>query len=153
MKKNKEINYKLIVMIETPLLLLSLIIGLLHYVNSNPSIKNIITLATTVKSETFTELYFKNHANLPSKVILKQKYNFAFTLHNLEDKDMDYPYEMYIDLNGNKLDLDKGSIFIKKDGYKTVDKDFTLKLPTGKVKVVVNLINKNQRIDFWIENI
>lgn len=153
MEKKKGINYKLLVMIKTPLLLLCIVVGIFFYVKSNPAIREMITLATTVKPETFTELYFENHTKLPSKIELSHLYTFAFTLHNLEYKDMDYPYEVYIEVEGKKQYLDQRTVSIKKNRYKTINENFTFTLPKGRVKVVVNLINKNQQIDFWIESL
>ena len=143
----KKIFPKIIILV----LILIIAIGLWYYANSIPRVKNLIELATTVKPETFTELYFENHLNLPNKVVIDKKYSYAFTLHNLENKDMIYPYETYIASDESKLDLSKGSVFIKKDGYATIHKDFTLKTELNRVMVVVNLIKKNQQIDFWIE--
>lgn len=149
-KKIKEVNYKLIVMIETTLLLLCLALGIFFYVKSNPAIINMITLATTVKPETFTELYFENHTSLPKDTNLYDEKKFKFTVHNLEYKTMTYPYEVYIDFEGNKQIIDEGSITLKQGEYKTIDENYMLTYPTARVKIVVNLINKNQQIDFWI---
>ena len=55
-----------------------------------PSAKEALILATTVKPETFTELYFEDHLTLPNKVTLFKENNFKFTIHNLENKDMVY---------------------------------------------------------------
>jgi pyruvate/2-oxoglutarate dehydrogenase complex dihydrolipoamide dehydrogenase (E3) component len=38
-------------------------------------------------------------ASLGRKVTLFEKNNFKFTIHNLENKDMVYIYEVYIDAN------------------------------------------------------
>ena len=115
-----------------------------------PSVKEALILATTVKPETFTELYFEDHLSLPNKVTLFNENNFKFTIHNLENKDMEYPYEVYIDLNGEKQMIDKSSILIKNNEYKTISEDFILTIPIQRVKVVVNLISKSQQIHFWM---
>lgn len=126
------------------------IVGIL-LLSKNVSVKEALILATSVKPETFTELYFEDHLSLPNKVTLSKKNSFKFTIHNLENKDMEYPYEVYIDMNGEKKIIDTNSIFIKNTEYKTIPVDFTITTRIQRAKVVVNLINKNQKIDFLIE--
>lgn len=120
----------------------------------NKDFKNNFRLATTVKPETFTELYFENHLNLPSKVMLKEPYSFSFTIHNLENQDMAYPYEVYIDEGkGKKLILDKNNITVQKNAFITIQEGFILNQSITRDKVIINLTAKNQQIDFWIEGI
>lgn len=153
--KNKKINHKLIVRIELFILAVCAVVGLYQIYLYVPGVKEAVTLATTVKPETFTELYFENHINLPNTIVLGKENSFKFTIHNLENKDMAYPYEVYIKCqdtgcNGQKQIIDQGSISIKNNQYKTISEDYNIELPTNRVMVVVNLINKNQQIDFWI---
>ena len=77
-------------------------------------------------------------------------YLIQFTIHNLENKDMEYPYEVYIDVNGEKQMIDKSSVLIKNNEYETILEDFTITVPMQRVKVVVNLISKSQQIHFWM---
>ena len=149
--KNKKINWKLITRIELLILAVLFVIGAYRIYTTVPAVRNAVALATTVKPETFTELYFENHLSLPSTIIYGEDNNFKFTIHNLENKDMNYPYEVYINLNGEKQLIDQSSVFVKSNAYKTINEDFTISLPTARVEVIANLINKNQQIDFWIE--
>ena len=147
--KNKKINSKLIIKIGLLLAVVCFIVGILllaKYV----SVKEALILATTVKPETFTELYLEDHLSLPNKVTLFKENNFKFTIHNLENKDMEYPYEVYIDVNREKQMIDKSSVLIKNNECKTITEDFTIRVPIQRVKVVINLINKNQQIHFWM---
>lgn len=149
--KNKKINYKLILRIGLlPLAVFIVVVGIFLIVNYVPAVEEALILATTVKPETFTELYFDNHLSLPNKVTLFKENNFKFTIHNLENKDMEYPYEVYIDVNREKQMIDKSSVLIKNNEYKTIAVDFTITIPIQRFKVVVNLINKNKQIYFWI---
>jgi tetratricopeptide (TPR) repeat protein len=148
---NKEVNYKPIIRIGLILLVVCfIVVGFFQLVKYVPSVKVALILATTVKPETFTELYFEDHLSLPNKVILFKENNFKFTIHNLENKDMEYPYEVYIDLNGEKQMIVKRSVLIKNNEYKTITENFTITIPMQRVKVVINLINKNQQIHFWM---
>lgn len=151
MVKNKKINSKQVLKIGLPLfIMVCLVTGIFLLVNYIPSIKEAFILATTKKPETFTELYFEDHLSLPKEITLFKENNFKFTIHNLENKDMGYPYEVYMDINGEKQMIDKSSILIKNNEYKTITEDFTITIPMQRFKVAVNLINKNQQIDFWM---
>ena len=151
MVKNKKINSKLVLRILLPLFILACVAaGIFLLVNYVPSVKEAFILATTKKPETFTELYFEDHLSLPNKVTLFQENNFKFTIHNLENKDMEYPYEVYIDVNGERQSIDKSSVLIKNNEYKTITQTFIITTPIQRAKIVVNLINKNQQIDFWM---
>ena len=151
MFKNQETYEKLIMKIRSVLFVVwVIVIGFFLIVECVPSVKEAIVLATTVKPETFTELYFEDHLSLPNMVTLFKENNFKFTIHNLENKDMVYIYEVYIDVNREKQMIDKNSVLIKKNEYKTITEDFTITVPTQRVKVVVNLIGKNQQIHFWM---
>lgn len=114
-------------------------------------VKKAITLSTTMKPQVFTELYFEDHLSLPDIITLFKKYSFKFTIHNLEEKDMEYPYEVYIDTNGEKKLIYEGSALIKDNEYETIAVDLTTEVPLQRSRVIVNLINKNQKIFFWIE--
>jgi len=154
MDKSKNKNRKLIIRIVLVLLIICLIaVGIFLLVNYVPSVKEALILATAVKPETFTELYFEDHQSLPNKATLFKENSFKFTIHNLENKDMEYSYEVYIDINGEKQMIDKSSVLIKSNEYKTITADYTITVPFQRAKVIVNLIDKNQQIHFWIEEV
>jgi len=150
MVKNKQVNYKLVMRIRLLLLVVWFIVVGFLLVECVPSVKEALILATTVKPETFTELYFEDHLSLPNKVTLFKENNFKFIIHNLENKDMVYIYEVYIDVNREKQMIDKNSVLIKNNEYKTISEDFTITIPMQRFKVVVDLISKNQQIHFWM---
>src|SRR5665648_542546 len=149
--KNKKINYKPIMKVRSLLLVVWFIVVGFIVVECVPSVNEALILATTKKPETFTELYFEDHLSLPNKVTLFKENNFKFTIHNLENKVMVYIYEVYIDVNREKQMIDKNSVIIKNNEYKTITEDFTITVPSQRVKVVTNLIGKNQQIHFWME--
>jgi len=63
-----------------------------------------------------------------------------------------HKYEIYVDITkGKKRMIDKNSVLIKNNEYKTITEDFTITVPTQRVKAVINLINKNQQIHFWMK--
>jgi hypothetical protein len=148
--KKKKLSHKLIISIVSVLIIAGIVAGIFQLVKNVPSIKEAITIAANPKPETFTELYFEDHLYLPDKINLSEENNFKFTIHNLENKDMEYPYEVYIDINGGKQIIDKNSVLIKSNNYKTIKENFIITIPLQRFRVVVNLINKNQEIDFWM---
>lgn len=152
MKKDNKINHKLIRRILLLILAVLLVVGVYRIYVTVPAVKETVILATTVKPETFTELYFTNHLKLPSTVKLSNKYSFEFTVHNLEYKTFRYPYEVYIDTNGKKQYIEKSVFSLKQDKYITIKENFSVTDATRSA-VVVNLINKNQQIDFWVEGV
>lgn len=157
--KSKNKNRMLIIRIVLVFLIVCLIavlvcltvLGGFLIVNHVPSVKEALLLATTIEPEKLTELYFEDHQSLPNRVILFKENSFKFTIHNLENKDMEYPYEVYIDINGEKQIIDESSVLIKNNEYETITVDYTITIPVQRAKVVVNLIGKNQQIHFWIE--
>jgi hypothetical protein len=101
--------------------------------------------------ETFTELSFEDNLHLPSEVIPRHPYFFQFTLHNVEGKDMEYSYEVYVEVGQDRLIFDKGTVFVNENDYKTIQERFATASVLPKSEIVVDLINKNQQIDFWID--
>lgn len=130
---------------------LTLLMGGVSLYSSNAEVRDVLALATTVKPEKFTELYFEDHLNLPSKVKINQAYSFKFTVHNLENKDMEYPYQVYVEENNKKRFLESKVVKIKINESKTIDEHFSFSQLSSKVFVVVNLTKKDQKIDFWME--
>lgn len=118
--------------------------------NKVPKVRENVILATTKQPEKFTELYFDNHKTLPSLVKVGKEYLFEFNIHNLEEKTMEYPYEVYIETNGKKNYIEKKSLILNQNNSVSIKENFIVKEAT-KSAVVVNLLNKNQEIRFWIE--
>lgn len=151
MFKNKKINYRLIIDIGVMILSACFVIGMFQLVDSTPAIKEAIVLATTVKPETFTELYFEDHINLPKKIELGEEQSFKFTIHNLEYQDTTYKYEIKAVDDKENITLSSGSATLSHNEYKTIDGSYTLATASGRMKIQVLLVNKNQPISFWME--
>ena len=177
MIKNMKKRYRLIIQIGLVILVACSVVGVYKFVDSTPSVKEAITLATTRKPETLTELYFENHLNLPKYIKGSEQYKFTFTIHNLENKDMDYSYIIYkeipnqkITIGGGKVEgenkgytysifkdiasqkttLEEGKVSIKKDEYKSIEKTIG-PLENLRTDIVVELVDMNQHISFWMD--
>jgi hypothetical protein len=102
------------------------------------------------KPEMFTELYFENHEKLPLEIMPQKKYSFAFTIHNVENKNMVYPYTVYMITNHNKVVLQHGNISLHQDKAQTIPVNITISSVMPTSEIVVDLPKKKQSIDFWI---
>lgn len=150
MFKNKKTNHRLIIKIELLILAVCAIAGIVQFVKIPPKLKEVIVMATTRIPETFTELYFENHINLPKTIERRKEYSFTFTIHNLENKDMDYPYIVYLQRDDQKTIIDSGNVFVKNNEFISIEKTAG-PLKNLRSKIVVELTNKNQIISFWME--
>lgn len=121
------------------------------YLFTIPSVKENWALATTVQPERFTELYFEDHLDLPKRAVVDEDMSFRFTIHNLEHSTMEYPYEMYIQFGDRKQSLEKSSVTLRHDEYRTILKSIKLVEPVDRARVVISLTQKNQEIAFWVE--
>ena len=128
-----------------------IIIWLVLFFVYMPNFREKVVSALSVKPESFTELYFEDHLNLPDTVSLTEENSFEFTIHNLENKEMEYPYEVYIDIDGGKNIIETNTIVLKREEYYTISENFSITSPIEKARVVVNLIDKKQQIGFWIK--
>ena len=116
-----------------------------------PRIKEAVVLATTHQPETFTELYFEDHLDLPQKIELRKNQFFRFTIHNLEYQDMTYKYEIRAIDDKESRTLSSKSASLTHDEYKTFYQSFNLATSSGRMKIQVSLVNKDQPIHFWME--
>ncbi len=145
MNKIKTIPARIFIL----LLVLALVAVVLAY--SRTLINQIYAYKLLPQPERFTELYFANHQNLPTVILVNQEQSFQFTIHNLEYTAMSYTVEVSINYNNKKVTLDKQAVFLKNDQYKTITEKFSVSQPATKAEVIVNLPTKNEQIDFWVK--
>ena len=137
-----------------------LVVGAITFYNLNStSIHNeLVALYLLPKPEKLTELYFNTDANLPSIATKKQTtlglapaLSFAFVIHNLETTDYQYVYEVSVNSNGTRRIIDRGKVLVKDNQYYIKNEKFNLMNLPGRQEVVVELTNKHQAIDFWVQ--
>lgn len=102
------------------------------------------------KPETFTELYFEDHENLPIEVLPQQSYVFSFTIHNVEYRNMTYPYQTYLLTNNKKTLLQEGNVSLGQNQRKTIQVQISSESAFPKSQIIVDLPKKKQSIDFWV---
>src|SRR5258708_1228484 len=100
--------------------------------------------------ERFTELYFENHQKLPMKIDSQKQYSFSFTIHNLEYKDMIYPYNVSIVTDDKKIVLQQNTLSLHKNQKQKISVIFATSSALPKSEIIVSLPSKGQYIDFWV---
>ena len=90
MIKTNKVDYRFIKKTGILIAVACFIAGMLLLVASIRATKEPLVFRSTVKPETFTELYFGDYLSLPSKIIYYQENKFDFIIHNLENEDMEY---------------------------------------------------------------
>ncbi len=100
-----------------------------------------------------TELYFANPNSLPSTYSVSVNQQFAFTVHNLEYHSVNYNYQIYEEsIDGLQVTiLKQGSFLLGQNQYKTISENIMLNDLGPQAKVVVNLINTSESIDYLID--
>ncbi len=103
------------------------------------------------KSQAFTELYFESYSSLPTRISKDGSLVFRFTIRNMEGESTAYPYIVYfVDQDGRKFALSSGSVTLPDSGEKIIEVKHTF-LDSGQAgRIVVELTNLMQQIDFLI---
>ena len=129
-----------------------LLVGTIIFFNLNePAIHNeLITLYLIPQPERLTELYFNNNASLPSSMTDSQEINFEFVIHNLETADYRYAYVVSVNVHGTKHIVDSRNVLVKNGQYYVKAEKFKFKDKADTQEIVVELLNKQQSIDFWM---
>lgn len=111
--------------------------------------------------EPLTEVYLENHTLLPSGALLNKTYNYTFTVHNLEYRNMTYTYDVYIEYTNKSLNL--SDYTIHSGGFTLTDNEtisikeyyyFNKTFNRAKIKTIVYKDN-NESIDvhFWVNEV
>jgi len=113
-----------------------------------------ILIFTTKTTDSFTELYFEDHQDLPDKIQLNKEYLTKFSIHNLENEDTVYNYKTSIEhYKSDKListiTILEDSITLNHDQSATISFRFTIEESFDSAKIIVE--TNNQDIHFWVE--
>ena len=110
-----------------------------------------ILIFANKQTEPFTELYFEDHQSLPKEIELGKEYFFKFTIHNLENKRTEYFYEIKQEID-NKSEVLNTHLFSMDHNHSiTFIEQFRINQRFENAKIMVNLLNKNQEIHFWVK--
>lgn len=104
--------------------------------------------------EPLTEVYFENHTILPVNIMLNHNYSYAFTVHNLEYRDMNYTYNITAQYNDTVIPLGRSSFSLSNNQSVTFNQNFSLKNHFDRAKIEVDVTkDTNELIDlhFWVD--
>ncbi len=104
------------------------------------------------KPERFTELYFENHTDIPKEMAKGKTILFSFTIHNLEGKDMEYPYAVYFKNNYGTTTVEKNIALVKDNEYKTITESYTFKSMSKGETLYVELTDQHQELHFALSS-
>lgn len=98
-----------------------------------------------------TELSFARASTLPSEYTPYRRQAVAFRVRNLEHREMDYPYQAYLESQSGRHLIGAGTLRIAPDDSITKDQEYIVNAYTGRVRVVIHLPSQNQSIHLWLE--
>lgn len=99
------------------------------------------------RHERFTELYFYNIVPLQGNSAAAETH-FSFVIHNLEGKDMDYRYRIYLEHDGTSKLLETDTEHLADHTAATLSKTFHITDLEGDETIVVSLPELAQQIHF-----
>lgn len=109
-------------------------------------------LALIPTDDHLTEIYFDNPTMLPKKITSGEIISFSFVIHNLEGRDMEYPYAVYLTPSGSasRVIVNGSIVNIHNKESKTVLVSFVPSSPHEQETVIVELTNTHQEIRFLL---
>lgn len=99
-----------------------------------------------------TELYFKDHKNLPITIPENGVVKFSFIINNKELERMGYSYKVtsYSDITKSTQILDEGRLSLENQDMAEIPVNISITPTLQRTKVSVVLLEKNQEISFWL---
>lgn len=105
------------------------------------------------REESYTELYIENHTELPVQMDEDTIATASFTIRNMEQTEVTYPYEIAEHVNGERVVFSSGESKVVNQELKSIPFEYKGTTPYAEKRIEVTLLNKNQSIYFWITNI
>lgn len=139
--KAKIINIVIILLIVVSISLL--------FIYRDPIAIKLFGAPVTPTSENLTELYFYNYQNLPKIERMNQYINFSFLIHNLENRKMNYSYEVSLSDNTGRHVMDDKTISLENNQSRIISESFR-STTSSHAAVMVLIPKQNQSISFWI---
>ncbi|HSE61332.1 MAG TPA: hypothetical protein VLA88_03480 [Candidatus Saccharimonadales bacterium] len=133
---------------------IAVIWGVYYVVTHTSQAKRELTLATTRQPETLTELYFADAEALPSSlVVTEQELPVSFVIANREAKTMEYTYRVTFSDGKQTVTTPDGSVILQDGQSQAITQSIKVPAGTARGEVSVQIINKSQRIHFWLERL
>ncbi len=109
--------------------------------------------ATTHQPERLTELYFPYSSNLPATYKPNQTIVLTFAVHNLEARNMTYPFQISFVSSSVTDIVDKDDIAIGNGQTAIVALPVTVSTTAERVAVTVELLNNHETIHLWLRKV
>ena len=113
-------------------------------------ITTLVLVFTNKPKESFTELYFEDHQNLPKDINVNENNFFAFTIHNMENQEFTYSFKVTEEYSDKVVLVGENSVTLQDDQIATIPIFFTINDDFETAKIKVELLNKEQEIHFWV---
>src|SRR5688572_1159491 len=107
-------------------------IGLATYIFSLDSSNN-----------SYTELYFKDHRELPTKIETNSEYEFTFALSNKEGRKMNYQYQIISGQDFDKRVIKEDTVELENESSTVIDNKLVINADSD-TKITVQLKNPDQ---------
>lgn len=116
------------------------------------------------RPQRFTELYFTDHTQIPAAADAGSTQKLLFTVHNLENRDTTYRYQLIaVPENGTPdRPLGEGTVTLTHNQLQTIDQAFVLPAVSGRAAIKINLsyegiptagdapVLQTQSIHWWV---
>ena len=106
--------------------------------------------------EPLIEVYIENYTSLPKFIFSDRFYNFTFTVHNLEYKEMNYTYNVWAQYGNQTWQINEVNFTLQNNQTSSFFEIFSLEKNFDKAKMIVNVKKDNNKtidIDFLVEEI
>ena len=143
-------DYFLIIKLAILITILVVFGGFVFKSMSSQSGKEELSSLLKPAKENLTELYFEDHLKLPKYINQSSGEQFRYTIHNLENKGMNYTIRIYKTTETDKVLLREENAYLLNNQSKSFD-EILPPIFNQRTKISVELVNKNQDISFWLD--
>lgn len=116
--------------------------------SAQPDTSRAINLATTARSDAFTELYFTHHQGLPETVATGQTVYVPYTVINHENRSVVYQYRISLIQSDGSRVIEEGSFALAGDQQVSRTLHFTPTSRNQTMVIVIELLDQHQKIYF-----
>ena len=130
----------------------SIILMMLVLSSHNKAVSAFFRNSFTHQPEKLTELYFGDQSHLPSTYLGGGLVPISFTIHNLEYADTTYRYQVkVVNETGDVLLIAAvQTLTVKQNAARVVTTKLTMGAAKERVRVIIELIDQQQSIHFWL---
>lgn len=124
-------------------------------VNNHVIARQLHTWKVLPEPERLTELYFTDHAKLPTVFFAGQQKTIGFTVHNLEYRTISYAFTVtqVSEDSTQRQELGSGSFTLKQGQSKTTPVQLTFANFVHRSQITVALKGSGEAVHFWISKV